>query len=127
MAEPGYDENGEPLVKGVVSSHGVLAMSQYGVAASQRLEKVMQDAILQANQEGISNAEENSDVIRRRMHVAHQRELLVIMEEEHVRQMTEAQMTFEIRAAELTRAHLEHLANAKAAHQRQVEEIQAEL
>lgn len=112
---------------GIVTSHAVAAISHYGLDASQRLEKAMQDAILRCNQDGISNSEENSDTIRRCMREAHQRELLVITKEENQKQMADAELIYQARMAELTRAHREHLENAAKAFQDEIRSIEATL
>lgn len=112
---------------GIVTAHGVSVQSQYGRSAAERLEKAMQDAILQANAEGISNEHENSDVIRKRMKQAHQRELLTITREEFEKQVVEAEQTYQLRRAALTNAHQEHIDSLKTAFASEIAAVQAEL
>lgn len=110
---------------GVVTSHAVAAHSQYGGDASKRLQDVMEAAILQANQEGISNAEENSPVIRQRIREAYHKELAQIAKEEHAKKVIEAHETYRMRRDELDRAHDEHLTNMAKAHYEEITSIHA--
>jgi hypothetical protein len=72
MSEPGYDEHGDPLVKGVISAVGVAVHTQDDSAA--RIEAAIVAEILKCNEEGIATTEENAWKIRERMAAARQRE-----------------------------------------------------
>lgn len=81
MAEPGRDENGDPLVKGEVKSVGVGNRSRAdegGRALDAKLTESQGKTVLALNKRGVSTAEENSPLIlacmmevRRRVKAAH--------------------------------------------------------
>jgi hypothetical protein len=58
-----------------VTAVGVSSNGTYGRDVHIRLEKVMADAVLAANRDGISTEEKNSAVIRQRMMAARDAEL----------------------------------------------------
>ena len=66
---------------GVVIGHGAAVDSQYGPEAEARLRTAMEQAIRDANAEGIPNDEVHASEIAQRMQAAYQRELSVIMRE----------------------------------------------
>jgi hypothetical protein len=68
MAEPGYDENGNPLVQGVISATGVSVGSNVTGDSERaaRIQEAMTKAVEQAQAEGITDPDE----IRARVHAA---------------------------------------------------------
>jgi hypothetical protein len=111
----------------IVVAHGAMSQSQYGVTAERRLQKAMEDAVLQCNAEGIANAHENSDVIRRRMHQAHDRELIVITKETYDAQVTHLNEVHKLRREELDRLHEESLAQAALGLREELAAIEARI
>lgn len=109
----------------VVTAHALAAHSVFGAAASRRLQKAMEDAVLKANQEGISNSEEDAGVMRRRIRNAHQKELLLITQEEHDRLMAEMRADHEAKLSNLVRSHEERLIHVERAHADEIESIKA--
>jgi len=110
---------------GLIMAHGVAAHSHFGDAAAARLQRAMEQAILQCNAEGITNTEENSPLIARRMRLAHQTELLAITREEHARAAQTAQEEYQRGTFERARIHQEHIATMDAAFQEEVSSIEA--
>lgn len=103
----------------VVTGHAIAAQSQYDLivpGASIRLQKAMEEAVLTANREGIANEEQNSPIIKRRMMLAHQKELRAIMVEAHVKQRQEALWALEARVSELLAQHMALVVGAEQAH-----------
>lgn len=72
---PGYDTDGEPLVKGIVSSVAVMvgASSWGGPRIAAALEKAMTEEVLRCNAEGLATGNpEHSVIIKERMLAARQ-------------------------------------------------------
>ncbi len=76
MAEPGYDEDGNPLVQGVVSAVGIAVVSDDDTGA--RIEAAVAAEIQKCTEEGIAVNEENAWKIRERMKLAREREMAAI-------------------------------------------------
>lgn len=110
----------------VVSAHGVAVHSEIPGAA-RRLEAVMQQAILQANAEGISNEEKDAPIIRRRMRMAFIAEQLKILREQFEQANTNANHEFEQKLRELNRTHNQHRDNLYAAWREQTDTLKLEL
>lgn len=65
MAEPGYDENGDPLVKGVISATGVAVGTMSGNAdRAARLQTAMRQAVEEAHAEGVTDPNEMNERIQ---------------------------------------------------------------
>lgn len=66
MAEPGYDENGDPLVKGPVASVGVAvhATTTGNWDLAERMEKAMSEEVQRSYDEGVTDP----DRVRERIH-----------------------------------------------------------
>lgn len=111
----------------IVMAHGVAAHSQFGGDAAARLQKAMEQAILACNAEGITNSEENSVVIGRRMRLAHQTELLAIMREEHEKAVVAAHLEHRTKLADLEREYSTRIADLESVHSRQVADVEASI
>jgi len=83
MAEPGYDEDGNPLVQGVVSATGVVVVMHDAPDVAKRLEEAMVRAIQECNEQGIAATDENAWKIREAMAAARQKELDAIEAEKN--------------------------------------------
>lgn len=94
----------------VVSAHGIAVHSEIP-GATARLEKVMQNAILQANAAGISNEEKDALVMRRRMRIAYLQEYMVIVREQFEQQREALHREFEEKIRALRHAHDQHREN----------------
>lgn len=85
LNNPGYDTDGEPLVKGVVSATAVMtsAAAWNGPRISAILEKAMTEEVLRCNAEGLATGNpEHSIIIKERILAARQAMLDTIRKEQ---------------------------------------------
>lgn len=111
----------------IVTAHAIAAHVDvsYGPDASARLQRAMEQAILQCNQEGIANNEENAPLIKERIRRAQQMTMASLAQEAHQKAVDDAVIAYRERAMELERAHREHLATMALAFQAEMATIQA--